>query len=209
MRPSRFLLSIRQTLGSALTTMINSRSVCHVALASLDFKQLNNSTVCSRWRHLDSWPTIQTLIFNHYLHIWENEFNDGDDPFKNGMLSTDQGLASGQRQTWILEMTWNRPNYPRIPPSDKFEMKTWRGLSHRTLRTNTSIRWSSTIQKPANIASLLKSSVDNTNESSPEIEVNGYVRTIRKQKRIAFAAVGDGSSLQPVQAVLTPDQALS
>ncbi|KEQ69559.1 asparaginyl-tRNA synthetase [Aureobasidium namibiae CBS 147.97] len=88
-------------------------------------------------------------------------------------------------------------------------MKTWRGLSHRTLRTNASLRWSSTIQKPANIASLLKSSAETTDESTPEIEINGYVRTIRKQKRIAFAAVGDGSSMQPVQAVLTPDQALS
>jgi asparaginyl-tRNA synthetase len=88
-------------------------------------------------------------------------------------------------------------------------MKTWRGLSHRTLRTKTPVRWSSTIQKPANIASLLKSSAENTDESTPNIEVNGYVRTIRKQKRIAFAAVGDGSSLKSVQAVLTPDQALS
>lgn len=88
-------------------------------------------------------------------------------------------------------------------------MKTWRGLSHRTLRTNASLRWSSTIQKPTNIASLLKSSAETTEESTPGIEINGYVRTIRKQKRIAFAAVGDGSSLQPVQAVLTPDQALS
>jgi asparaginyl-tRNA synthetase len=88
-------------------------------------------------------------------------------------------------------------------------MKTWRGLSHHTLRTGASSRWLSTIQKPANIASLLKSSADSTNDSSTDIEINGYVRTIRKQKRIAFAAVGDGSSLQAVQAVLTPDQALS
>jgi asparaginyl-tRNA synthetase len=88
-------------------------------------------------------------------------------------------------------------------------MRIWRGLSHRTLPANTSLRWSSTVQKPANIASLLQSSANNIDESTPEIEVNGYVRTIRKQKRIAFAAIGDGSSLQPVQAVLTPDQALS
>ncbi|KAI5204119.1 asparaginyl-tRNA synthetase [Aureobasidium subglaciale] len=88
-------------------------------------------------------------------------------------------------------------------------MKTWRVLRQRTLRTNASIRWLSTVRKPANIASLLKTSAENTEESSPEVEVNGYVRTIRKQKRIAFAAVGDGSSLQPVQAVLTPDQALA
>ena len=88
-------------------------------------------------------------------------------------------------------------------------MKTWRGLSHHTLRTNNPVRWSSTLQKPANIASLLRSSAENTDDATPDVEVNGYVRTIRKQKRIAFAAVGDGSSLQPVQAVLTPDQALS
>jgi len=88
-------------------------------------------------------------------------------------------------------------------------MKTWRGLDRRMLRPNASCRWSSTIQKPANIASLLQSSAETTEEPTSEIEINGYVRTIRKQKRIAFAAVGDGSSLQPVQAVLTPDQALS
>ncbi|THW26336.1 asparaginyl-tRNA synthetase [Aureobasidium pullulans] len=88
-------------------------------------------------------------------------------------------------------------------------MKTWRGLNHRTLRAKVPLRLASNFHKPANIASLLKSSTGSTEESSPEIEVNGYVRTIRKQKRIAFAAVGDGSSLQPVQAVLTPEQALS
>jgi asparaginyl-tRNA synthetase len=88
-------------------------------------------------------------------------------------------------------------------------MRAWRGLNYRTFRANTSLRWSSTTQKPTNIASLLQSSANNIDESTPEIEVNGYVRTIRKQKRIAFAAIGDGSSLQPVQAVLTPDQALS
>ncbi|KAL5121039.1 asparaginyl-tRNA synthetase [Pleosporales sp. CAS-2024a] len=34
--------------------------------------------------------------------------------------------------------------------------------------------------------------------------VTGYVRTVRKQKRIAFAAIGDGSTLQTLQAVLPP-----
>lgn len=37
--------------------------------------------------------------------------------------------------------------------------------------------------------------------------INGYVRTVRKQKRIAFAAIGDGSTLQTVQAVLAPQLA--
>jgi hypothetical protein len=87
-------------------------------------------------------------------------------------------------------------------------MKTWRGISHQTLQTTKFTRLASTRHKPTSIASLLKSAAESTASESPEIEVKGYVRTIRKQKRIAFAAIEDGSSLQPVQAVLTPDQAL-
>lgn len=39
------------------------------------------------------------------------------------------------------------------------------------------------------------------------VRVDGWVRSVRKQKRIAFAAVGDGSSLAPVQVVMSPEQA--
>lgn len=39
------------------------------------------------------------------------------------------------------------------------------------------------------------------------IGINGYIRTIRKQKRIAFASVQDGSSIHAVQVVLSPEQA--
>ncbi|KAH0334275.1 asparaginyl-tRNA synthetase, partial [Aureobasidium melanogenum] len=127
------------------------------------------------------------------------------------MLSTDQDLASVEDR---LGFSRHDPNSTRnhlhsSPETRNLGMKTWRGLNQYTLRANNFARWSSTIQKPANIASLLKYSAETNEETSPEIEVNVYVRTIRKQKRIAFAAVGDGSSLQPVQAVLTPDQALS
>lgn len=38
------------------------------------------------------------------------------------------------------------------------------------------------------------------------VEVRGWVRTVRKQKRVAFVALGDGSAYQPLQAVLTPEQ---
>jgi hypothetical protein len=51
-------------------------------------------------------------------------------------------------------------------------------------------------------AKLLASPAD-----EQEKELFGFVRSIRKQKQNAFAAIGDGSSLEPVQAVLTPDQA--
>ena len=39
-----------------------------------------------------------------------------------------------------------------------------------------------------------------------DAEVHGWVRTVRKQKKIAFAALGDGSTLDSLQAVLKPEQ---
>jgi asparaginyl-tRNA synthetase len=66
---------------------------------------------------------------------------------------------------------------------------------------------------PSNIAELLRPSASQSAFARPSISdgqsltVNGYVRTVRKQKRIAFAAIGDGSTLQTVQAVLPPQLA--
>ena len=37
-------------------------------------------------------------------------------------------------------------------------------------------------------------------------EVKGWIRSVRKQKKIAFAALGDGSTLDSLQAVLKPEQ---
>ena len=39
-----------------------------------------------------------------------------------------------------------------------------------------------------------------------DAEVHGWVRSVRKQKKIAFAALGDGSTLDSLQAVLKPEQ---
>lgn len=66
---------------------------------------------------------------------------------------------------------------------------------------------------PTNIAELLRSASPLSStppEGPPELEtltVHGYVRSVRKQKRIAFAVIGDGSTLQTVQAVLSPQLA--
>jgi asparaginyl-tRNA synthetase len=43
-------------------------------------------------------------------------------------------------------------------------------------------------------------------EPVEDAEVHGWVRSVRKQKKIAFAALGDGSTLDSLQAVLKPDQ---
>ncbi|KAH8423993.1 asparagine--tRNA ligase SLM5 [Aspergillus melleus] len=40
-----------------------------------------------------------------------------------------------------------------------------------------------------------------------EIQLNGFVRSVRKQKRFAFAQITDGSTAEPVQAFLKPAQA--
>jgi hypothetical protein len=40
-----------------------------------------------------------------------------------------------------------------------------------------------------------------------EVKVNGFIRSVRKQKRFAFAEISDGSTIEPVQAILKPAQA--
>jgi asparaginyl-tRNA synthetase len=63
---------------------------------------------------------------------------------------------------------------------------------------------------PRTIAALLTKSAQQPASLSGETQsliLNGFVRTVRKQKRVAFAAVGDGSSLQTVQVVLSPELA--
>jgi hypothetical protein len=56
---------------------------------------------------------------------------------------------------------------------------------------------------PLSIASLL----DSAPAETENVTVNGFIRSIRNQKQRSFAAIGDGSSLEPLQALLTPEQA--
>ena len=54
----------------------------------------------------------------------------------------------------------------------------------------------------SSIASVLQRGLD-----AQSVSVNGWVRSVRKQKRIAFAAVSDGSTAESLQAVLKPEDA--
>jgi aspartyl/asparaginyl-tRNA synthetase len=54
------------------------------------------------------------------------------------------------------------------------------------------------------ISSLLSPERESKNQTK---SVKGFVRSIRKQKNVAFAVVGDGTSLDALQVVLSPDQA--
>lgn len=52
------------------------------------------------------------------------------------------------------------------------------------------------------IRSLLDTTQDNGN-----VAVRAWIRSVRKQKQVAFANINDGSSLKGMQAILTPEQA--
>ncbi|RPA99506.1 asparaginyl-tRNA synthetase [Choiromyces venosus 120613-1] len=64
---------------------------------------------------------------------------------------------------------------------------------------------SSTSTFPRTISSLLYSSPSDgkTNET---VTVTGWVRSVRRMKNVSFAHVSDGSTIHPVQAVLTKEQ---
>ncbi|KAF2433701.1 asparaginyl-tRNA synthetase [Tothia fuscella] len=67
------------------------------------------------------------------------------------------------------------------------------------------LEYTRTARRSASNISQLHNS--NSAFEAKSLTVNGFVRSIRKQKRVAFAAITDGSSVDVLQAVLTPEQA--
>lgn len=54
---------------------------------------------------------------------------------------------------------------------------------------------------------LQKGSNGSSSLEDQEVQLNGFIRSVRKQKRVAFAQISDGSTVEPVQAFLKPAQA--
>ncbi|KAF7198073.1 Asparagine--tRNA ligase, mitochondrial [Pseudocercospora fuligena] len=85
-------------------------------------------------------------------------------------------------------------------------MKVWRPASCVARSYEAASRrhftTSRALLRQATIADVLRS-----NAQQDDIEVNGWVRSVRKQKRTAFIHLGDGSTTEPLQAVLKPEQA--
>lgn len=70
--------------------------------------------------------------------------------------------------------------------------------------TNTSTNTSSTVPTTNNIIKRVKT-IDAV--PSPEtVAIKGWVRTVRKQKTLAFVEVNDGSTLSGIQCVLSFDE---
>jgi len=64
---------------------------------------------------------------------------------------------------------------------------------------------SSASDSPRTISSLLHSPL--SDEKATEIvTVTGWVRSVRRMKNVSFAHVSDGSTIHPLQAVLTKEQ---
>ena len=74
---------------------------------------------------------------------------------------------------------------------------TLRGIAYS--RPQVSVAWMLR-QKPTDAAHAQLLGLD-------EVVINGYIQSIRNQKQRSFAAIGDGSSMQTLQALLTPEQA--
>lgn len=56
------------------------------------------------------------------------------------------------------------------------------------------------------IAALLNTPAEHQYPETQRLAVKGFIRSVRKQKGIAFLSIGDGSSYESLQAVLTPEQ---
>ncbi|KAF7169254.1 hypothetical protein CNMCM5623_002072 [Aspergillus felis] len=54
---------------------------------------------------------------------------------------------------------------------------------------------------------LRKGQAGTSSYENQAIKINGFVRSVRKQKRFAFAEITDGSTIEPLQAFLKPAQA--
>ena len=66
---------------------------------------------------------------------------------------------------------------------------------------------SSASVSPPTIGSLLNPHGTSSTENDGKVlTVSGFVRSVRRQKKIAFVAIGDGSTLDPLQVVLDPKE---
>jgi asparaginyl-tRNA synthetase len=95
----------------------------------------------------------------------------------------------------------------RRAANDLIRFSTRQQLLHGPRRLSSSKTvFSETPIKPT-IASLLASRKLDGAAKKEEVTVEGFIRTIRKQKRHAFAEIGDGSTAEALQVLMEPAKA--
>ena len=123
-------------------------------------------------------------------------------------LSGFQILRLPDTQQSLVRLLLSRPYRPSSYVNHMIQPRLARGMPSILFPAARCrlIRHSSTVA----INSLLnpKHGTSSNSLSDASITVNGYVRSLRKQKRVAFAAIGDGSTMESLQAVLKPEQAI-
>ena len=91
----------------------------------------------------------------------------------------------------------------RSPRTTK--MQTWRrAFTTSITRLNYSPPTASARPVLLRCAKLLQESGENEDR---DIRLQGLIRNVRKQKKVAFAEISDGSTIRPVQTILTPEHA--
>ncbi|KAI9750031.1 MAG: hypothetical protein M4579_006637, partial [Chaenotheca gracillima] len=102
----------------------------------------------------------------------------------------------------MLERCFTRPGSRLLAAPVRSRFITSRPvLSYQRYRWSSS---SSAFTRPT-IASLLD--VVDASESNEPVVAHGFVRSVRRHKRVCFAVIGDGSTIKPLQVVLSPSQA--
>ncbi|KAJ5601876.1 hypothetical protein N7510_011410 [Penicillium lagena] len=88
-------------------------------------------------------------------------------------------------------------------------MRTWRTFATSVTRLGHNPASPGTRPNVLRCVQILQASkADGPNQfEDQKVKVNGLVRSVRKQKRFAFAEITDGSTVEPLQAILKPAQA--
>ncbi len=85
-------------------------------------------------------------------------------------------------------------------------MRAWRIASrsrlHGRLVNSPAFSGSSVYETGRDVADILHNGKD-----GETVSATGWVRSVRKQKRVAFAAISDGSTVDSLQAVMSPEDA--
>ena len=79
-------------------------------------------------------------------------------------------------------------------------------ITNPALRSLSSCQQGS-IPTPTTVASLQAHDEKTKHDGQRLVVLHGLIRSVRKQKRVAFAALSDGTTLEPAQVVLKPEQA--
>lgn len=117
-------------------------------------------------------------------------------------LSTERGKWLGGVLVWVCMFVYSFPHsktmHPPIRPRLPWFSRSSRGLLHQRNLSNL----------PLTINQIFSRQIPPTEAQENEpVTVHGWIKSVRKQKRFAFAEIRDGTTSKPLQAVLSAELA--